>query len=215
MKSLLEELGDKYQPSKRLHNYLPAYATHLENQRDGVKSILEIGVETDRSIKMWEEYFPNAQIYGVDINPANKSFETGRIKIFIGDQGDKGFLNTLPRSFDVIIDDGSHLPHHIISTFQYLFRRLSSGGYYIIEDLELDLSWNKEALDFFKNLPSHINYWPEGLNPQEWSNLNEFDKDASWWDKNILSISFYRYLTLVQKGRNPQEGEAAYRAPEI
>ena len=214
MNSLLEELGNKYQPTKRLHNYLSAYATHLESIRSDIKSVLEIGLETDRSIKMWQEYFPNAQIHGVDINPSNKIFETDRIKIFIGDQGDNNFLNTVPGPFDVIIDDGSHHPRDIISTFRYLFPRLSSGGYYAIEDLELDLSWEREALNFLKSLVDNINYWPTGLKPEEWPELNEFDKESSWWDKNVLSISFYRYLTVIQKGANPQEGEAAVRIME-
>ena len=39
-------------------------------------------------------------------------------------------------------------------------------------------------------------------------------RESSWWDKNVLSISFYRYLTVIQKGANPQEGEAAVRIME-
>ena len=213
--SLLEELGEKHRPSKRLHNYLPTYATYLESKRTTIESFLEIGLETGASVQMWEEYFPNAKIYGIDINPTNKDFETERIKVFIGDQGDNAFLQTLPPMFDVVVDDGSHRPDDIISTFKYLFPRLSHGGYYIIEDLELDLAMNRDALHFLKNLINNVNYWPKGLRPQEWPSLNEFNEAASWWDKNVLSISFYRYLTIIQRGKNPQQGEAAIRQNEL
>lgn len=209
--SLLEKLGEKYEPSKRLHNYLPIYALYFEGMRKNVKSFLEIGLETDRSINMWEEYFPNAQIYGLDIEESNLKFTGGRKEVFIGDQGNQKILDALPGNFDIIIDDGSHKSEDILFTFKYLFPRLNSKGYYAIEDLELDLSMNKKATSFFKELVDHVNYWPSNFLPSDWPKLNDFNESSSWWDKNVLSISFYRYLTFVQKGKNPQEGEAQFR----
>ncbi len=70
--NLLEKLGEKYLPSKRMHNYLIYYWMHFRDIRLEVKSVLEIGIQTDRSIRMWEEFFPNAIIYGIDIDPKCK-----------------------------------------------------------------------------------------------------------------------------------------------
>ena len=53
--NVLAQLGEKYTPSKRLHNYLPFYWMHFRDIRFEVKRVLEIGVQTDRSIRMWEE----------------------------------------------------------------------------------------------------------------------------------------------------------------
>jgi hypothetical protein len=54
--------------------------------------ILEIGVFGGGSLEMWRNYFaPKCHVYGVDIEPACKSYEQERTKIFIGDQADPGF----------------------------------------------------------------------------------------------------------------------------
>ena len=37
------------------------------------------------------------------------------------------------------------------------------------------------------------------------------DKNASWWAKNTLGISFYKYICFIFKGRNPEDGEAGAR----
>ncbi len=67
--NILDELGEKYRPSKRTHNYLPYYWLHFRDIRLDVRKVIEIGVQTDHSIRMWEEFFPNATIYGLDIDP--------------------------------------------------------------------------------------------------------------------------------------------------
>jgi hypothetical protein len=37
--------------------------------------------------------------------------------------------------FDIIIDDGSHVGEHILTSFKILWSTVKPGGYYIIEDL--------------------------------------------------------------------------------
>ena len=110
--NILEELGKKYKPTKQLHNYLVYYWLHFRDIRLEVRRVLEIGLETDRSIRMWEEFFPNATVYGVDINPQCQQFEGDRRRVFIGDQSDLAFLdkvvNEAGGSLDIVIDDGSH-----------------------------------------------------------------------------------------------------------
>ena len=66
----LEELGDKHRPTKRTAGYLPYYWRHFRDLREDVRNVLEIGVQSGRSLRMWEEFFPNATIYGLDIDPA-------------------------------------------------------------------------------------------------------------------------------------------------
>ena len=64
----LEALGAKYDPSKRWHNYLVYYWLHFRDIRLKVTRVLEVGVFTGESIQMWEEFFPNVIIYGIDID---------------------------------------------------------------------------------------------------------------------------------------------------
>src|SRR6188474_973795 len=121
----LEVLGEKFDPSKQYLDYLRHYWRHLGDVRHQVRKVCEIGVETSNSVSMWEEFFPQATIHGIDIDPACRAFEKGRIRIHTGDQNDPTFLDQFVHEtqgeFDLIIDDGSHVPSHQISTFERLF----------------------------------------------------------------------------------------------
>ena len=74
------------------------------------------------------------QVYGVDIAP-DCSFEEERIKTFIFSSLDKDACdeNLSNLSFDIIVDDGSHLAEDQLATMQNLFDRVRIGGYYAIE----------------------------------------------------------------------------------
>src|ERR1700692_4306194 len=50
------------------HNYTPVYHRMFEEDRDSVRNVLEIGVHQGSSVRMWKEYFPRAQIVGIDTN---------------------------------------------------------------------------------------------------------------------------------------------------
>jgi hypothetical protein len=88
---------------------------------------------------MWKEYFPRAKIYGVDIRRQCKQHEEDRIKIFIGDQGNKNFLEKIVKeigsSLHIVIDDGGHKSDLQIPSFEVFFPHLVPGGVYVIEDL--------------------------------------------------------------------------------
>lgn len=208
-RNYLEELGFKYRPTKMAHDYLRHYWSHLRDIRESVTKVCEIGVQSDRSVRMWEEFFPNATIYGVDIDPSCKSFESGRVKIRIGDQSDPRFLSELvgeAGSFDVIIDDGSHVPAHQITTFNYLFPCLSSHGVYVVEDTggcvgDEDLS----AINALKTLIDNVYYWPKGLPGSQWSTLSSLPEGASWLDRNVVGVAFYRWIAFVHRGRNAED----------
>jgi hypothetical protein len=206
----LEELGAKYIPSKRNHNYLAYYWMHFRDIRLDVRSILEIGVETDRSIRMWEEFFPNATIYGVDIDPNCRQFEGDRRRILIGDQGNSEFLRQViqePRwAFDIIIDDGSHRVDHQLKTFEVLFPAMSDHGIYVIEDTGGCVADHElTTINALKPIVDSIMYWPRGFAPSKWPHLTEFPAAAKWSDRNVVGIAFYRWIVFVMRGKNPQD----------
>ena len=60
--SFLEKLCHKYDVDKLELGYIPYYEERFEPIRFDVKNILEIGVHTGQSHRMWLEYFPNAII---------------------------------------------------------------------------------------------------------------------------------------------------------
>jgi spermidine synthase len=209
--NFLEELGEKYAATKRNHDYLRHYWLHFKEIRLQVKQVLEIGVFDGSSLRMWSEFFPNATIYGIDIDPSCKAHENERIKITIGDQGDRNFLEEykgkFKKPFDIIIDDGSHKIEHQLLSFEVLFSALSSHGMYAIEDTGGCVGdENLITVNALKKCVDNIFFWPRGLDGGQWSYLSSFDKyDANWWDKHVTGIAFYRWLVIVMKGRNPED----------
>jgi tetratricopeptide (TPR) repeat protein len=113
------------------------YERHFAEFKDRDIEVLEIGVNTGASLTVWKKYFTKARFIGVDINESCRQFEDDRVTIEIGSQDDPEFLYRLARTFSptIIIDDGSHLAHHIPFTFERLFPSLPPGGVYAIEDM--------------------------------------------------------------------------------
>jgi hypothetical protein len=205
--NLLEQLGEKYEPTKRWVGYLPYYWMHFRDIRLDVRSVCEIGVQSDRSVRMWEEFFPNATIYGLDIDEKCKEIEGGRVKIFIGDQSDTAFLNSflskLDGKLDIVIDDGSHIAEHQLITFETLFPAMSTHGIYVIEDIVGDAC--TKTVNSLKEIADNVMYWPEGYEHEKWPQLLHFDDRATWADRNIIGVAFYRHISFIMRGHNPED----------
>ncbi len=152
----LEICIEKHGSDKILSEYTPLYEPLFRPLRDDSLSLLEIGIGTllpeiqstfignvslyphykpGGSLRAWKEYFPNAQIYGVDVGE-DCQVDEERIKTFICSSTDEKETNAKLKDlrFDVIIDDGLHTAEGQISTMKNFFYRVNEGGYYIIED---------------------------------------------------------------------------------
>merc|ERR1712029_878213 len=46
------------------------------------------------------------------------------------------FISETGGNFDIIIDDGSHVPNHQLVSFETLWPSIKPGGMYIVEDIE-------------------------------------------------------------------------------
>lgn len=127
--------------SFRGKSYLHHYDQHFAPFRQRVVNLLEIGVAKGNSLRLWRDYFPHGNIYGLDIDPDAKTAEGDRICVFIGNQNDCEFLETVgnrfPNGLDIIIDDGSHLLPYLLTSFRCLWPRVAPGGYYVLEDMGL------------------------------------------------------------------------------
>ena len=127
----LQELAFMYGTDKGSegHNYVPFYEQHLPKSP---KKILEIGVKSGASIKMWLKYFPEALVHGMDLfKEFPEPFQDDRVKWWKGHQADYYLLEQLSREdFDIIIDDGSHASRDQMITFFGLY----NGKHYFIED---------------------------------------------------------------------------------
>lgn len=141
-------LSDKCPQIK--HPFTPVYYELLKDKRTSIKKVLEIGIgykemalkwrdyQTGASLLMWREFFPNAQIYGIDILP-KALYNDERIKSFICDQSSKEDLEKLIENIgsdiDLIVDDGSHKTDHQIFSCLTLMPIVNKNVIYIIEDV--------------------------------------------------------------------------------
>jgi hypothetical protein len=146
VKSFLE-ISDSVDCDKSTyHMYDKVYPDFIERFRDDSFSMFEIGIEAGKSFKIWEQYFPNAKIYGMDIGV---SFKNERGEVFLGDQSKNEDLTRIVSTIDkckLILDDGSHIAEHQLKTFYYLFENLlEPGGVYIIEDIECSY-WKPKSI---------------------------------------------------------------------
>lgn len=120
-------------------HYFEVYDRHFARFRGSDVHVLEFGVSQGGSLDMWRDYFgPRCRLFGADINPQCKTFETADTRIFIGDQEDRGFLRSLAQAIpriDILIDDGGHTMGQQIATFEELFARISPHGVYLCEDI--------------------------------------------------------------------------------
>lgn len=150
----LSKLGLKYGTDKiGKHHYLPVYYELFKDRRNEVKKVLEIGPAEGAGLFMFRDFFPNALIYGIEIDQKRVDKLQGLvgIQVFKGDQSNRDELldvldQILPGSndLDLIIDDGSHKPEDQIFTCLTLMPFLKLGNTtYIIEDVADEIVYEK------------------------------------------------------------------------
>ena len=160
------------------HTYADYYALRFGPAREKIQSVFECGVGTGNfgfpanmgkayepgaSLRVWRDYFPNATVYGADID-ADVLFSEERISTVFVDQTDESSINAMwsripINEFDLIVDDGLHEFRAGICLFENSSHRLARTGVWVIEDVTLsdareylayfeDKDWVIEVVDF-------------------------------------------------------------------
>lgn len=180
-------------------HYLDIYEPLFSKWRNDTFDLIEIGVRGGCSMRLWSSYFPRANIHGIDIDPVCVNAGTiPRVSITIGSQDDPTILGKVSlecRDLRLVIDDGSHLLAHMLTTFDYLWPRVSSRGLYIMEDVSttyagVDLGW--PGMAYNKSLPMI----PRAELDKR---LLERIKDMDLHRGNLLSISISNNLIIFEK----------------
>jgi len=169
MKTLLE-LFEKYNnyhdvdyPSDKnsYHSYIEdVYEEYFSPYRDKKVDLLEIGVSYSGSIRLWNDYFEDATIYGVDnfscgAEHKNKAQdlidgEVDNVKIICKDAYDEAVSEELPQ-FDIIIDDGPHTLSTQMKCIEIYLSKLKPDGMMFIEDIVIDYEYDYEGDDLDKH----------------------------------------------------------------
>ena len=221
----LTTIATKYNSTKitdpECVQYCHYYDRHLNHLRAKPVKVLEIGVKDGDSLKMWKDYFPQGEICGLEYNPEPlKDFAEDRVRVYIGDQTDTSLLEKIAEEvgpFDLIIDDASHVVEHQQISFEYLFKNsLKPGGLYIVEDLGTSYwkAWGgglkkpTNTIEYLKSLIDNINFrFYKGGRTQYVGIPEDSEVDASYYDRNVVGLSFYKGCCIVEKGDNPLEVE--------
>lgn len=142
---LLDELAVKYGADKtpRLkHHYTDVYASLFPLRELDVFKVCEIGTAEGASLFMWRDYFPNATIYGGEIDSKRVDMlqNQDRIQVFKCDQFNYKDVTALIEKtggdIDLFIDDGSHHPTHQLFTCAWIMPLLKKDAIYVIEDVD-------------------------------------------------------------------------------
>lgn len=127
------------------------YEPLFSNIQTTVKKVLEIGIYQGESIRLWKDYFLNADIYCTDINRCPRIENIDRIKPIYGNAYDLNFVSNFEKnSFDVVIDDGPHTYESMQFFLSNYLDLVKKGGYCILEDI-IDRSWTPSLIDIIKH----------------------------------------------------------------
>ena len=130
------------------HGYFPAYQ-RICGQIGPAGRVCEIGVWRGDSLPMWQAFFPDGKVAGVDADPAAAWAEgTVRIVSWQDDESLPARLETVsPGGWDLIVDDASHEGAKTRRTWELLWPLVAPGGWYVIEDWQIGLGvppWNSD-----------------------------------------------------------------------
>jgi len=172
------------------HHYFSVYDRHFPPFRGRPISLLEIGVLGGGSLRLWRSYFgQDAAITGIDLDPACARHAGDGVEVFIGDQSDPAFLESVAAArgpFDIVIDDGGHTSRQQIISLETLTPHVKDGGLYVVED-------------------THTSLWTEYLDhPLGLSFLDVAARMAerlTWWHADRRSFDRYGVPPLRRPGR--------------
>lgn len=147
------------------HLYDYWYEKQFFPLRSKVSKVLKIGIGTNNpklsstmglkanpgaSLRVWREFFPNAKVYGGDIDK-QILFEEQRISTYYVDQTNSASIQSMWErigfnKFDLIVDDGLHTFEANSTLLANCIGKLSDTGVYVIEDIRVDDAMRKWKL---------------------------------------------------------------------
>lgn len=173
---MLRQRSDK---SYHSHNYTTLYTALFKGLLDQPLRIFELGLGSNNvampfnmgadgipgaSLRGWREIFPNAEIFGADIDRGSL-FEEERIKTFFCDQLSRESIHELwsqpelREGMDILIEDGLHTFEGNVSFLEGSLTHLRPGGTYVIEDVDEENAERWQVLletDLKKRFPAHL-----------------------------------------------------------
>ncbi|WP_158744562.1 glycosyltransferase [Acidisphaera sp. L21] len=199
--------------SKRIdkwEQYLSIYQSELAGfiARDIPVRLLEIGVQNGGSLELWAKLLPEGStIFGIDIDAGvgNLVFTQPGIAAAVANATNPDEVDRLlgNQSFDIIIDDGSHVCSQVIASVALLFPHLALGGKYFVEDLHCSYLESfgggykapQSSIEWLKNLIDTLN--ADHFNSAVLSSAEQ--ATAAIFRDKIARVAFYDSVVVVQR----------------
>ncbi len=148
--------GTKFNDKGVIHSYIEVYSEIFKPYRETAKRVLEIGLYDGHSMRMWEDYFSNSDVHGIDCDEQPHGGKADLrpmiaermhfIHIMNACANDQVEFHFSKIKFDVIIDDASHNIDDQIKIYHNFKHHLTDDGIYVIEDVQ-DLDRDRALLE--------------------------------------------------------------------
>jgi spermidine synthase len=169
--SLAELVDDILTDKNTVHSYIELYESLFQNKKESAKNVLEIGIgdfndKNGGSLKLWHDYFTNANIHGIDILSPDRIIDelqnNNRVVLYTETDGyDETFFNNtfLEKNikFDILLDDGPHTYESMVQFIKLYSQVMAEDGILIIEDVQ-DWEWID---NLYHNVPDELKPYVE------------------------------------------------------
>jgi hypothetical protein len=134
------------------HSYTSVYHSLFQSFSTEKMNVFELGLGTNNvrlpsnmgangkpgaSLRAWRDYFPNATVFGADID-RDVLFNEDRIVTMYCDQTNPQVIQSMWKELPdmkIIVEDGLHMFEANVTFFENSIHKLLPGGFYIIEDI--------------------------------------------------------------------------------
>jgi SAM-dependent methyltransferase len=198
--SILCEIGKKYDTDKssqrsnvsnerHCHPYTLFYESLFRNYRSSPLKIAELGILQGASLRMWQEYFQNATLYGFDFDTNllegfKNSYNNDRIVVshinVHNKESIQNAFNATNTLFDIIIEDTTHQFEDQIRVIEVAYQYLKPGGILIIEDIYK--SYNEA--NYIERLTTVLHHFQDYY----FIELDHFNRNSTGWDNDKLFV---------------------------
>ncbi len=205
-KDIADDVYPATQHTRKPPVYEAVYEETLGHLRDTPIRMLELGVHSGHSLLLWHAFLTKADITGVDMRPPPDNLPGDRVTFVQGRQEDEAVIAKAAAggSFDVIVDDASHIGRFTKRSFQLLFdQHLKPGGVYIVEDIAASV-----------HLPNWPDYAPLEPPRDEGDRFHSYDTGiigflkqvadiAACHGRSVQSVCFRQSIAIIRKSPDP------------
>ncbi len=135
---------DKGEPKSFVDGF---YQEKFEPLRNKKLTLVEIGVRSGASLKLWKEFFSKkATIIGIDNftdfnehkTPYDENWLSDGVRFIDADGYIQETVDEIEGNIDILIDDGPHTPQSHQKLLELYLPKMNKDGYIIIEDISYD-----------------------------------------------------------------------------